>query len=153
MAFKINKEVAKILYKESPDWFKSQLAEAFGEECFKKRNFSDIKTIEDACDEAGISHDSIFDSAKDSPDEIAYKKLKVVVKAINGDWVPDWSNSNQYKYYPYFKVLPSGFGFSASTYGTTDSGTFVGSRLCFESREKSDYAAKQFNDLYKQFLL
>lgn len=151
MAFKINKEVAKRLYKESPEWFKNQLVEAFGEECFKKRNFTDIKTFEDACDEVGISPDSVFDSAKDSPDEIAYKKLKVIVKAINGEWVPDWANTNQRKWWPWFN-LSSGFGFSLSDFSYTDACTSVGSRLCFESEEKSDYSAKQFIQLYKEFL-
>ena len=151
MEFKINKEVAKRLFNESPEWFKSQLAEAFGEGCFKKRHFSDIKTFEDACDEEGISPDSVFDAAKDSSDEIVYKKLKVIVKVINGGWVPDWANTNQKKWWPWFN-LSSGFGFSGSTYDYGSAFTYVGSRLCFESEKKCDHAAIQFIQLYKEFL-
>ena len=152
MSLKIKKETAKKLYVESPEWFKDQLVEEFGEACFKAKSFDEIKTFEGACTELGINPGLVFNDL-DSPDEIAYKKLKVIAKAINQGWSPDWSDSNQYKYYPYFKVLSSGFGFSDALYDSTGTDTSVGSRLCFESREKSDYAASQFVDLYKQFLL
>jgi hypothetical protein len=49
-------------------------------------------------------------------------------------------------------VLSSGFGFDASACYCDFAGTLVGSRLCFETKEKSDYAAQQFIDLYKSFL-
>ena len=152
MALKIEKETAKRLYVESPEWFKEQLVAEFGKSCFKTISFEDIKTFDDACTELEINSGLVFNDL-DSPDEIAYKKLKVIAKAINNGWVPDWSNGSQYKYYPWFEVLSSGFGFSYSGYICTFTFTGVGSRLCFESREKSDYAAAQFIDLYKQFLL
>jgi hypothetical protein len=153
MNLKIKKETAKKLYAESPEWFKEQLTEVFGEECFRKRRFDEIKTFEDACEALGITNDSckpIFDVEED-PDEIAYKKLKVIVKAINQGWTPNWTNADQKKWWPYF-VLSSGFGFSYSDFIFDYPNTSVGSRLCFESKEKSDYAAKQFLDLYQQFL-
>jgi len=153
MKLEIKKETAKMLYAEAPEWFKEQLVEVFGEECFKRRHYTDIKTFEDVCEELGITNDSckpIFDVEED-PDEIAYKKLKVIVKAINQGWAPDWSNTNQRKWWPWFN-LSSGFGFSSSLYYYGHTLTSVGSRLCFESEEKSDYAAKQFIELYKQFL-
>ena len=152
MSLKIKKETAQKLYVESPEWFKEQLVEEFGEACFKAKSFDDIKTFEDACTELEINPGSVF-NYQDSPDEIAYKKLKVIAKAINRGWTPDWSDSNQYKYYPYFRLLSSGFGFSVTFYDVTGASTLVGSRLCFESSEKSKYAGTQFIDLYKEFLL
>jgi len=152
MSLTIEKQQAKRIYPESPEWFQKQLTEAFGEECFKEKGFEDIKTFEDACTELRINPVLVFNEL-DSPDEIAYKKLKVIAKAINQGWTPDWSDSDQYKYYPWFRVLSSGFGFSFSDYDYTGTDAGVGSRLCFESREKSDYAAAQFVDLYKEFLL
>ena len=50
-------------------------------------------------------------------------------------------------------VLSSGFGFDRSTYCYTGTNATVGSRLCFKTKEQSDYCATQFIDLYKQFLL
>jgi hypothetical protein len=84
-------------------------------------------------------------------DTIAYEKAKIVTKAINQDWVPDWNNPSQYKYWPWFN-LSSGFGFSYSGSDCAYAHSVVGSRLCFESREKSDYAGKQFLEIYKAFL-
>lgn len=76
----------------------------------------------------------------------------MVAKAINKGWEPDWNNSNQYKWWPYFD-LSSGFGFSYSDYGYGGTDTSAsGSRLCFESEDKSEYAATQFIEIYKQFL-
>ena len=77
--------------------------------------------------------------------------LKMVAKAINQGWVPDWNNSDQKKWWPWFN-LSSGFGFSDSCYYYGLASTAVGSRLCFETEEKSDYAANQFMEIYKEFL-
>jgi len=150
MELKLNKKTAKSIYPESPAWFQEVLIETFGSDYFKKRSFEDIKTFEVACEELGIDANKQF-LDEYTPDEIAYKKLKIIVAAINQGWTPDWSNSSQYKYWPYFK-LSSGFGFSRSNSGYGNATTHVGSRLCFESEAKSDYAAKQFIDIYEQFL-
>jgi hypothetical protein len=150
---KIEKQTARKLYPKVEDWFKKELEEAFGKDCFSKKSFDEIKTFEDACAELDINPQAVY-FGNDTPDEIAYKKLKIVIKAINQGWTPDWNNSNQYKYYPYFEVLSSGFGFSTTGYDYDYSGTIatVGSRLCFESSEKAKYAGKQFLQLYNEFL-
>ena len=146
----LKKTTARRLYPEAPGWFQKVLNESFGEDFFSKREYSDIKTFEDACNELGIDPEEEFNS-NDLADEVAYKKLKIVAKAINQGWEPDWDNTNQRKYWPYFK-LSSGFGFSYSTYDYVFTFTSVGSRLCFETEEKCTYAAKQFIDNYEQFL-
>lgn len=151
MELKLEKKTAKKLYPEAPGWFQKVLNETFGSDIFRKRSFDEIKTFEDACDELGIEIPTSLFSDLDTPDEIAYKKLKVIVKAINQGWEPDWSNTNQKKWWPWFN-LSSGFGFSDSNYGYPYTVTAVGSRLCFESEKKSDYTANQFVDLYEQFL-
>jgi hypothetical protein len=147
---KIEEETAKNLYKEVPGWFQKVLSETFGEQCFKPKSFKDIKTYEDACKELNtIPNWNIYPA--DTQDEIAYKKLKTIAAAINGDWIPDWNNTNQKKWYPYF-ILSSGFGFSATDCLYVIASTAAGSRLCFESEEKAKYAGTQFKDLYGQFL-
>ena len=144
-------EKAKAIYPTSPAWFQKELANEFGAKAFEKRSFKDIKTFEDACEELGIENPESLFTENDTPDEIAYKKLKIVVKAINQGWVPDWDNKNQSKWWPWFN-LSSGFGFSHSNYDYDYTHTAVGSRLCFASEAQSNYAASQFIDLYKQFL-
>jgi hypothetical protein len=149
---KLDKKTAKELYPESPEWFRKVLTATFGSDYFKKKNFDEIKTLEDAAEATNhtVAYLKIRESSE-TQDEWAYRMLKMVVKAINGDWTPDWSNSDQYKYWPYF-ILSSGFGFSYSDFVCDLTNANVGSRLCFETREKSNYAAQQFIDIYEQFM-
>jgi hypothetical protein len=107
-----------------------------------------IKTFEDACKETGIN--PVFNES-DTPDEIAYKKLKVIAKALNEGWEPNWDNEDEYKYYPYFDMRNNSFSFSDSYYW--HSFTSVGSRLCYRSSKLAVYAGTQFNDLYKDLMV
>jgi hypothetical protein len=123
----------------------------------KEFDYKTIKTYEDACKKLGIDPLSLPDVLK-QPEKyrnatIAHHKLMIIYEAINNGWVPDWSNFNQYKYYPWFEVVSSGFAFSASYYDFTYLSTDVGSRLCTDSREKAVYIAKQFEAEYKSYLL
>ena len=146
----MKKETAKAIYNEVPVWMKKVLVDEFGEKTFVK-NYTDIKTIEDAIEALGMDSSVIERKPNETSDEWAYRMLKIVVKAINQDWIADWNNSNQKKYWPYFN-LSSGFGFSGTDYFCDYTFTFVGSRLCFESEEKAKYAGNQFLQLYKDFL-
>ena len=123
----------------------------------KKFDYKKIKTFEDACKKLGIEPAKLPDP-NGIPEEfhkpiIAGYKLMIVYKAINNSWRPDWSNWSQYKYYPWFRVLSSGFGFSSTACVCGHAGANVGSRLCFESEEKAEFAGRQFTDLYKEFLI
>lgn len=151
---KISKKTAKRLYPDTPTWFQEVLNENFGSDLFAPQKYTDIKTFDDACRTQGTTEQKFNERFKNlglDPDTIYYEMLKIVVAAINQEWTADWNNSNQYKWWPYFK-MSSGFGFSGSGYDCTYSRSSVGSRLCFESEEKSNYAAKQFIDIYKGFL-
>jgi hypothetical protein len=150
MELTITKETARRLYPEAPDWFKAELESEFGKDMFKEKSFNKIKTFEDACDAVGVEPNDVVNS-NDTVDEAAYKKLKVVAKAINNGWVPDWNYSDQYKWYPWFR-LSSGFGFSCADCRYVASGSYVGSRLCFETEEQAVYAGTQFKSLYKDLL-
>ena len=116
-----------------------------------------IKTFEDACMKLGLDPTKLPETseipAELSKPIIAAYKLMIIYKAINDGWRPDWSNWNQYKYYPWFEVLSSGFGFSVTAYLCGDTTTAVGSRLCTDTKEKALYIAKQFESEYKDYLL
>ena len=117
MELTIKKETAQKIYPESSDWFKEVLIETFGEKTFKPKVFTDFKTMEDIYLEVGLPKQEFYlryENIGLDIDTINYEKLKLVVKAINQGWVPDWSNSNQRKWYPWFDVSPSGVGFSTS---------------------------------------
>jgi hypothetical protein len=120
-------------------------------EVFNLKITERVKSFEDACAIKGISVSSVFYHT-DTKDIIAYKKLVIIVSVLNEGWTPDWKDSNQYKYYPYFSMTSSGFGFSYTLYGTWSAATVVGSRLCFKSSELSEYAGKKFGGIYNDFL-
>lgn len=124
--------------------------------------YTDIKTFEDACKERSLDPNALPDVSM-LPEHhrksiTAYFKLIIIAEALNDGWNPDYSDYDQYKYYPYFgvdadKKRPSGFGFSSAYCAGWAPGTDVGSRLCFKSREIALYAAEQFKELYVDYHL
>lgn len=84
-------------------------------------------------------------------------KLVTIAEAWNkaDGFVPDYSNSDQWKYYPWFKYDHHTAGFVyANTYtAATDTNATIGSRLCFKSSERAAQFGKQFIELWNDFLL
>jgi len=122
-----------------------------------KFNFKTIKTFKDACTKLALDPTKLPDTSM-IPEEfskpiIAAYKLMIIFKAVNDGWTPDWSNSSQYKYYPWYWVLSSGFGFSGSGYDYTGTVTRVGSRLCTDTSDKAQFIADQFIAEYQEYLL
>jgi hypothetical protein len=113
-----------------------------------------IKTFADVLNHLNIDEDDFDDENEGLQiDEIAYKKVKLIVKVLNEGWIPDWMDS-EYKYFPWFdmKGSSSGSGFSFCDCGDWGTYSSVGSRLCFKSRELAEYAGKQFTEIYKQYM-
>jgi hypothetical protein len=144
----IDKENARKLYPAASKEFKQMLVDTFGEKFFSQKITDRVKTFEDACSIMGVSSCSFFNSS-DTEDEKAYKKLKVIIAALNESWVPDWNNSNERKWRPWFYLDSPGFQLYYVYYCYTYSN--VSSRLCFKSEELANYAANQFLDIYKTF--
>lgn len=112
---------------------------------------SKIKTFKQACKALGIP-DTLPDVSalpKDQQKAItAHYQLIIIAQALNGGWKPDWNDSNQWKYYPYFDMRN---GFSFGNVGHHYRLSVVGSRLCFETEEMAEYAGTQFLKLYKDY--
>lgn len=116
-----------------------------------------IKIFEDALKATGETQLS-FDArtVNDSPDEIAYKKIKVIAIALNDGWKPNWKNDDEYKYYPWFYFEDdggSGLGLSCDDCGHGGSSSVVGSRLCYKTRWLAEYAGKQFASIYAAMMV
>jgi hypothetical protein len=120
----IDKANARKLFPTASPEFKQMLLDTFGEKFFNQKITDRVKIFEDACEVLGLFPNAVAQD-DDTIDEAAYKKLKVIAKALNEGWQPDWSNENQYKHYPYFKM--SGFGFSRTR--VTFAGARYGCRL------------------------
>ena len=89
---------------------------------------------------------------------IALNELFTIAQAWNKEdgFVPDFSNRNQRKYFPWFTYNNDAAGFVfANTYSTATSAcAHFGSRLCFKSESRAEQFGKQFAHLYnKVFLL
>ena len=111
-----------------------------------------IKTFEAACKALGLDPKTAIPDFSCYPVEdhaamIAHCKLIIIARALNGGWKPDWSDSSQYKYFPYFN-MNSGLSYGC---GCNDRCSSVGSRLCFQNSELAKYAGTQFADLYKAY--
>ena len=158
---KISKDNALAALRKADQILRPVLVELFGINLPMKP--TDIKTVEDAfiLFPPNDNQKILLDYNGQDKDMIAAQallKLTIVSRAINflnNDnkiWEPDWSNSSEYKYYPWMEYK-AGSGFSYCDYVCDYTVTFVGSRLCFKSLELARYAGKQFADNYARFFL
>ena len=137
-------------YNKADKQGKSMLADLFGDKVLNQKITDRVKTFADVLEIAGISQNKFDNSCANlSADEVAYRQVKLIAEVLNEGWTPNWDNSGQYKYYPFFDKR-AGFSFSRDDgsypYGCT------GSRLCFSSAALAVYAGKQFTSIYKAFL-
>ncbi len=151
----IKKEAAIAAHETASNKGKKLLEDLLGKKVFQKEVADRIKTFDDVFKELGIIP---VDFAKQcdmlAPDEVAYRKVNLFVQALNEGWNPDWTNSIEYKYYPWFRMGgSSGSGFSFGDCASWTTCSYCCSRLCFKSRELALYAGKQFTELYKEYFL
>jgi hypothetical protein len=114
-----------------------------------------IRTFDDVLSELGIKKKEFKSNLGGlTIDEIAYRKAKLIAAALNEGWLPDWGNSDQVKYLPWFDMGgSSGSGFAYYVYDLWYADSLCGSRLCFRTRELAKYAGERFTDIYKDFML
>jgi hypothetical protein len=120
-----------------------------------KENITDkIKTYEDAI--AATKRPDVPDLSLFPEDMREYftaqYKILVIAEALNEGWKPDWNNSNQRKWYPWFRVSSSGFAFCVTYFVYVYPHAGHASRLCFKSDKLADYAGKQFVDIWETLI-
>lgn len=132
----------------------------------KITNYTELKTFEQACQVEKLNPKKVIPLFRDFPAKdrkamIAHAKLIIIAKAANRlanggkPWKADFSNHDQYKYYPWFyqesgKGVSSGFRYVG--YGGWRSGADVGSRLCFLNYELAKYVGETFLKLYYDYM-
>jgi hypothetical protein len=107
-------------------------------------------TVADALAIAGKKLEDLI-NPNDSKDVNAYRVIKEVIAVLNEEWKPDYSNSSQFKYEPYW-YYKSGFGLSYDVYVIWNSRSDVGVRLCYRSREVLKHGVEILKDYYNDFL-
>ena len=85
---------------------------------------------------------------------IALNKLFTIAEAWNkeDEFVPDFLNWNQSKWFPLFKYDKDAarFVFAGTDYTAMYTNVGIGSRLCFESSVRAAQFGKQFIDIYNE---
>ena len=166
---KIEEEKALLLYPKATEEFRLMLEDTFGADFFKRDITDRIKTYEDACEVLGIDSENkpnVSDCEnEDIKSILAYHKLIIICRALNEGWKPNWTNSNEYKYYPWFQFKTgvlfggaaynganAGFVFSGANYAASYANAYFGSRLCFKTSELAKYAGVQFCEIWNDYL-
>jgi hypothetical protein len=150
----LEQENAIKAYNEGTPSDRLLLERLYGKEVFHQKITDRVKSFEDACEVLYISTnipDVSLIREKDRKFIIAQYKLSIITEVLNEDWTPDWDNSNEYKYCPYFEMSNNTLVFGRYDYWSTYSS--VSSRLCLRSKELAEYCGKQFIDLYKDLFL
>lgn len=150
-----------------------------------------VKTLEDAIAVLGEDHTLVRQyhlyeqqmngNEEDMRDLTAFLKLRIITAALNQGWSPDWTNSDEWKYYPWFCLYTEdeyndldaddkerccrvvgrsisyayaggGLVYANASSASSNSGAYNGSRLAFKTRELALYAGKQFVDLWCDFV-
>ncbi len=120
-----------------------------------------VKSYADACAVLGIEpmNEEVLVKLGFTGEEIARRKVGTIAEALNEGWVPNWNDTDEYKYYPYFYIEPNAYGAAAGlscayTYNAASTtAATIGSRLCFKTSALARYAGKTFTELYTQSLI
>lgn len=139
-----------------------------------------IKTFEDACHEIGIDAEA-WNRDKISlglePDVLAFLKLRIIVKALNEGWEPQFTE-DECRYYPWFILYTreeynkldeeeksrvvfrsnsyanalGGVSYAYASYGSSYASASIGVRLAFKTSELAAYCGRQFLDIWADFV-
>ena len=141
----INKTDFLNAYKKATGTLKTTLAKLVPGEVLNGKITDKVKTFEDACKVVGIKI-PVF-AKTEAKDEVAFKKLKVIIQALNEGWKPNWKDNKEPKHYPWWNMDG---GFSLSDVRCYYRLTLVPSCLCFKNEDLALYATKQFLAIYKE---
>lgn len=139
-----------------------------------------IKTFEDACHEIGIDAEA-WNRDKISlglePDVLAFLKLRIIVKALNEGWEPQFTE-DECRYYPWLilytgeeynkldeeeksRVVFRSSDFASALGGVSCASAYsdssitlanIGVRLAFKTSELAAYCGRQFLDIWADFV-
>lgn len=139
-----------------------------------------IKTFEDACHEIGIDAEA-WNRDKISlglePDVLAFLKLRIIVKALNEGWEPQFTE-DECRYYPWLILYTGeeynkldeeeksrvvyrsncaadalgGVSWSRAYSDSSSASAYIGVRLAFKTSELAAYCGRQFLDIWADFV-
>lgn len=124
-------------------------------------NIQTIQSYEDACQLLGIkpTYPKFTRCLKiDRPSMIAYHKLIIIIRALNllsngKPWIPDFNNQNEFKYGLWWYIINNKLGFAYAYDAPSCASAGFGSRILLRSKPLAEYCAKQFKDLWQDYLI
>ncbi len=179
----IQKEDILQAYHQATLGQRALLENIFGKDIFQPKDVKErIKTFEDAILELGYNNQTVIDyyaiaNGTTAKDILAYAKLRVIAKALNEGWQPQFIEGET-RWYPWFRLWmedelknkseewktdtnlwqvgdSSGsgahFGF-VSCYVWSGADTVISACLAVKSDDLADYFSKQFMDIWADYL-
>ena len=120
-------------------------------------------SFEEACKDRGYDPATILPDVSNFPAKhqkalLATAKMFVIAESLNEGHEFNWNDWNERKWTPWFDMEvddnnPSGFRFNVSYCAFVTTRSTGGSRLCYRTRELSDYAGTQFLELYRDMMI
>ena len=116
-------------------------------------------TFEDACKFLGITEGTIALKGDNgiAKSAVAFYKLAIIAKAWNKNdgFVPDFSNIDQSKHFPWFlyRTEHAGFVCTGTSSSASSASSAIGSRLCFASSATAQKFGETFTALYNEMFL
>lgn len=118
-----------------------------------KINTKNIKSFDDILKLANINKkDCLIFKNPSNKNEIkinAYNKLLIISNVLNEGWETDFTNSSQYKFYPYFKVSDGGLVYYDCSYYFSGC---VAEAVFYKSSDIAKFAGTIFINEYNEFL-
>jgi hypothetical protein len=117
-----------------------------------------IKTFTEYCNAKKVKKKDILPDVSNMP--LKHRSaltstaiMFLITEHLNDGWEPDWDNSNEYKYWPWFYMNKPGFRLDDISCRWANSHSSAGSRLCFRTRELAEHAAKFFLKEYEAMMI
>lgn len=164
--YEVEKEKLEEAYSVACPNTRAVLLALFGKEAvMPEPDYSDyhnIKTMDDVFAATGCNEEEFRNKLEGLPEDVqAFMLLRLIRKALNPKWKPNWADANECKYYPWFKIqgekIPADVtrGVWCLTSDAVTSGVsanYVGT-LASENREIAIWFGEVFADIWKVFLL
>ena len=124
-----------------------------------KNKFDKIKSLDDIINILGnddidvIHYNKLISDVNAKKYDISEYAIILIAKVLNEGWVPNWNNTNEYKWYNWFRwqASTSCFVFGGKGYVAWCASTGGSSRLCFREESLAAFAANRFSDFYNLY--
>ena len=150
----LKKENALKAYREGSKADKDLLNRLYGKQLFANP-LETLFSFEDVCVFANVNPASYYiqpDMPEDARHNVFENKLALIYRVFNGDWKPDFYNTNQKKWFLWFEFKPSK-GFVLDSVDCHYDCTCVSSRLCAISEPVAKHIATHFLQEWNDYLL